>query len=209
LANDSLTNLTYISRTLPPLARVLELQGGFLESLTIRSPERMCSETPLYNGSELALLSAASRLTHLGVNVDRNGTWPWETLGLLASIPSLRSLDIWLDITSDCRREMPDAGLHNTNITCEGEEHYRTPHVGVEAASEVFQYLRDKKVGEALDNVAFFVGDWEPPWNGPLYFPLWIEGKRASVRCTAQNGVGDKAWCRVEKGEQYWKKDEY
>ena len=159
----------------------------------------------------------APQLEHLGTNVHRNGTWPLETFDVIASMPSLRSLDLWLDIVSDCRRQKPDGysrpkvldEWRMANGECKGEDQYQKPIVNGTSALEVFKYLQDKKVGDSLSNVTFWVGDWSRPWDGALYFPEWIEGKRSKVACSTEGKLEGEQWCVVEEGRNYWNRSDH
>lgn len=209
LKNASLTHLVRTDGPLLPLSLILEHQGESLQSLDLYNIETMARPSPTYNDSELELLShMAPNLNHLSINLHRNGTWPLESLKLIASIPSLQSLDLWLDITSDCRRQAPEeytskfSNWELVNQHCKGEGQYQQPFVNDTSSLEAFEYMRENKVGVSLKNVTFRVGDWSRSWDGPLYFPDWLEGRRAAVECSAPND--EDAFCIVTKGQDYW-----
>jgi hypothetical protein len=212
---DTLTHLTIRQNPLPPLPIILSRQGQSLQHLEIRTEEVMSVDSPAYDASELSLLSHMTpNLTNLSINVHRNGTWPIEVFDAIASIPSLRTLDLWLDITSECRRQKPDTYRMSdefkewvlVNGECDGEDQYQQPFVSEAASLDMFKHLQDNKVGEPLKNVTFWVGDWSRAYDGPLYFPEWLEGKRAKVACGTEGKQDGEAWCIVEAGKNYWKR---
>ncbi|KAF1995949.1 hypothetical protein P154DRAFT_409780, partial [Amniculicola lignicola CBS 123094] len=195
LSSQSLAHFTQRNFNLPGgLHSILTRHGESLETLKIFSHEIQSDPSPIFNHTELAdLTTMAPKLRHLSINVHRNGTWPLETFQTLASIPSLRSADLYLDITSDCRRQQPDRYMNTerhrnwvaANGECDGKDQFQKPWVDERSASEMFAYMREKKVGEELQNVTFWVGDWQRSWDGPLYFPDWLEHKNAKVVCSS------------------------
>ncbi|KAF2469512.1 uncharacterized protein BDR25DRAFT_304562 [Lindgomyces ingoldianus] len=213
LNNNSLKNLTWIG-TWPSdvLPSILSLHGKSLQHLEVRSEEEMDVPTPVFNNSQLSLLSRlAPNLTHLSINIHRNGTWPIETFNAISAIPSLRTAEIWLDIVSECRRQWPEEYSRQyeqwvrLNQSCLGEDQYQKPFVDEKSSLELFKHMREEKVGEKLKSVKFWVGDHSRSWDGPIYLPTWIEGKRAEVMCSVESKRDDTEWC-VGKGMGYWER---
>ena len=147
-------------------------------------------------------------LTHLALNLHRNGTWPLETLSAISALPSVRTADLWLDIASECRRQKPDSDWRppSEDEECIREDQYLLPFVNETSAPEVFEYMRNNKVGDELQNVTFWAGDWSRAWDGPIYIPPWIENRKTKVVCSAGgvDGRGDEVECVVEVGARYW-----
>jgi hypothetical protein len=216
LKNDSLTQFTKFGRQLVSMPSLLALQGRSLERLELRVEENMYEAGEAYNASDLALLrQEAPNLKHLSINLHRNGTWPLETLEAIASIPSLRSLDLWLDILSDCQRQKPSTyesssvwnAWSEANGDCEGGNRFQTPFVNETSALELFRYLRELKAGEDLSNVTFWAGDWGRPYDGALRIDDydWFQGRNAKVACSSVgNDIEEGDWCIVEAGEGYY-----
>jgi hypothetical protein len=213
LPNNTLTHLTYIEHgkteySAKDLPTILEYQGQSLQSLEVRSPE--IHNRPFLPNFDVHLLPTMTpNLAHVTMNVARNGTWPFDTLDVLASLPRLSSADLYMGIQSICAQQRPaHETLHREERKrvwegdyCRGADQYQRPFVSKEGAEEVFAYLRREKQGVDFTNMTFYVGDWSRPWNGPLYFPDWMEGKRAKVVCSVENGEGK---CVVERAEKYW-----
>jgi hypothetical protein len=218
LPNNTLTHLTSISYKNPPdLYSILLHQGHLLEHLEVRAPEQMSVPSPTYNNSQLEhLTDMAPNLSHLSINLPRNGTWPFEILETLSRIRSLRTLDLWLDITSLCQRGKPDRMSHKydqylailaaNSTSCDGEAEFLTPFVNETSSLEVFNFMKEHKVGEELKNVTFWVGDWSRSWDGPLYFPDWLEHRSTKVFCSEEGKQEGEAWCEVLGSRDYWKK---
>ncbi|KAF1808037.1 hypothetical protein P152DRAFT_376161, partial [Eremomyces bilateralis CBS 781.70] len=147
-------------------------------------------------------------LHHLSLNLHRNGTWPLESLSAIAGIPALRTLDMWLDITSECRRQNEiKHGWRpylDDDDRCADEAQFRQPYVNETTAQEVFDFMRSKKLGDELERVTFWVGDWSRSWDGPLYSPPWMENKNVKVDCNVAVDGNTAESCVVETGSNYW-----
>jgi hypothetical protein len=208
LPNNTLTHLKFVGNADPlKLRTILAHQGSSLQSLEFRRPEQV--HEPFVADFDISILpSMAPNLSHLAVNVPRNGTWPLDTLRTIASLPHLESADIYMNIASECQqqRDPPTIDSHD----CEGEERFQKPFVGKEGAEEMFAYMRQKKQVLSFSKVTFRVGDWTRKDDGPLYSPEWLDGKRVKVVCTADgHGGRDEGWCVVEAGENYWSNERY
>ncbi|KAF1940146.1 hypothetical protein EJ02DRAFT_456322 [Clathrospora elynae] len=204
LPNNSIEHLTWIGKTgYEDVQVILEHQGESLQSLEYRCPETWrCSFDTGFNLS--ILQNGTQNLTHISINIPRNGTWPLETLEKVAAIPTLRSADLWMNIQSLCREQMEEyqmnrplipAGVIIGEDLCKGEDQFQKPFLGEKSALELFTHMREQKEGEELSEVTFWVGDWTRPWDGALYSPAWVEGKRAKVICKADRDVEIKGWC--------------
>lgn len=208
LQNNSLTHLTWRGRFGPNLPSIIqESQGLSLQHLDIHTVETTHVESPAYSVTELQPLQDMSNLTHLALNVPRNGTWPLEMLYTISQIPSLRTADFWLDIASTCRKQKRDIIYPwEQDTECVGEDQFLLPFVNETSALEVFKYLRANKGGVELSNVTFWGGDWSRAWDGPIYQPPWIEHRRVNVVCSIQDkqGLGVEE-CTVLDGADYWK----
>jgi hypothetical protein len=153
-------------------------------------------------------------LTHISINVPRNGTWPLDTLSVIASLPKLRSADIFMNIQSPCAQQRPNRDFiarsewrEKWMDYCVGEDQFQQPFVNKTGAEMMLMHMKEQREEKGLQemaNVTFYVGDWTRGWDGPLYFPEWLEGKAAKVVCMTE-GMAKDDWCVVERGEGYWK----
>lgn len=216
LPNNILTHLKRTSRSPSPLLPLLERQGRSMKQLELRVPEDFYAAkyapSSAYSDAELAKIpELAPGLTHLSINLHRNGTWPLEALEAIASIPSLRSADLWFDIASVCRRQRSQARrdldpqrnlawrMQNPGV-CVDEDEYQTPFVDVDSSLELFKYMRAKNLdtdgGGALTNVTLWAGDWEVKDRGPWADEgNWLYGRRRRVVCTTVGKGEGEAWC--------------
>lgn len=208
LEPHSLTHFTSTnSFNINLLSALKELQGQSLQHLDLHTVETTLVPSLVYSADQLEILKHMPNLTHLALNVARNGTWPFEVLSAVSQIPSLRTAELWLDITSMCRKQKVDRGYHNIeDPVCAGKNQYLQLFINETSARDVFKYLRANKSGEELSNVTFWAGDWSRAWDGPLYQPPWIEGRKAKVFCTTvKEGprLGEEE-CTVLAGIEYW-----
>ena len=160
-------------------------------NLDLHHDETLSQSRPAMSVDQLERFNHATpHLDQLSIDIDRNGTWPWESFTEIARIGSLRRVDFWLDLASDCQRQMPEPytrraleSYGNSSEDCIGDNQYRQPLLNESSAMEVFRYIRSRKKGNELTSVTFCVGDWTRPWDGPLYFGDWLEGKRGKFSC--------------------------
>ncbi|CAO2649788.1 Nn.00g010800.m01.CDS01 [Neocucurbitaria sp. VM-36] len=214
LPNNTLTDLAWIGPSQPQdLPTILAHQGASIRNLEFRCPELSCPS--FHPELDFSLISsAAPYLTHLSIDVPRNGTWPLESLQAIAAIPQLQKADLYMNIQSPCSQQILDdynsayreyEREHGKDY-CKGEERFQKPWLEETIALELFEYMRENKVGDGLEQVTFWVGDWMRPWDGPLYFPSWVEGRRAKAVCTARVG-NETEKCVFEVGERYWEQE--
>jgi hypothetical protein len=207
LPNNTLTHIKSVGPSnTTDLSAILTHQNS-LSSLEFRRPEH--AYAPFTTGFDISILpTLAHNLTHIAINIPRNGTWPLETLATIASLPKLESADLYMNIASECTRQRSSSDLFDGRKwykECLGEEQFQQPFVSREAAEEVFGYMKSVKDGVALRNVTFWVGDWTRGWDGALYLPEWLEGKRARVDCGVEGGEEEALGeCKVVTGEEYW-----
>ncbi|KAF2257653.1 hypothetical protein CC78DRAFT_205284 [Lojkania enalia] len=218
LRENSLRNLTLTAGwSTDVLLPILTRHGNSICYLDIHARENLYETSKAFSISQLSLLSSmAPNLAHLSTNIHRNGMWPLEIFDAISSIKSLQTAELWLDITSECQRQKPDPYTRQLSEwerihpgECVGEDRYQAPFVSDKSALDVFKVLRGKKVGMELKGVTFWVGDWMRAWDGPLYFPDWLEGKRAKVVCSVEGKSEGEAWCVVEVGDKYWERGGY
>ncbi|KAH7406490.1 hypothetical protein DE146DRAFT_675889 [Phaeosphaeria sp. MPI-PUGE-AT-0046c] len=204
---NTLTHLTWIGESSPSdLPHILERQGASLQNLHFRLPERTTgSFLPDFNISMLPTM--APNLSHISLNVPRNGTWPLDTLRIISSLPELCTADIYMNLQSECAqerspyREMGYEEWKTWQEGCSGEEQYQEPAMSKEGALEMFEHMREVKSGVELRNVSFYVGDWTRPYDEQLYDPDWFEGRAEKVACSVVND-GDDGWCVVERARE-------
>ncbi|KAF5663908.1 cytochrome p450 monooxygenase [Fusarium circinatum] len=154
---------------------ILKHQGSTLQHLEWTNHERGFKPRPILTQDQLRSLGEwAPGLSSLTIDLEgRNGTLPQEELKILAgALPKLRSLVVHLNLL--------DEGLLMNNTGYEDKKKHASDSVlDVEKGLDLFQGLRNAKVGEKLDSVEFLQGEWTNDW--PFGQSLWED--RCWVRC--------------------------
>lgn len=206
-----------LNRTEFPLHNVLPSHGQKLRSLSLTQSESSLPylRRPMLSLEDLsAIRTSCPALTHLGLDIDRNGSWPNSTFDSLTSIESLTSLTLNLEIGADLHRG--DHGHYDWNPKgLEGEGPWREPRMSLDVAEKLFRDLMGKKQGRELERLEFGVGDYtEVPYSGPLYLPRWGEGRARKFICETDGrdrvgvgrGKGDETsvkQCRIIGGKNF------
>ncbi|RYP45589.1 hypothetical protein DL768_008104 [Monosporascus sp. mg162] len=95
---------------------------------------------------------ACPRLEELGINVSRDGAWPYDVFGVIASLPRLRSLRIWFEL--DLRNPR--------NIV--------RPYVTFSEVGKIFKYLHERAArnGSRLQEMEIVSGSPPSSCSGRL-----------------------------------------
>ncbi|KAH8176408.1 hypothetical protein LIA77_04826 [Sarocladium implicatum] len=178
--------------------------GPQLESFEFRDDDGVDGEGPgeILSSHHLRTLAAAAPgIRSLTLDMKRgNYTWPETELELIArELPALESLTLNLELASHCRQQdMNEYGLSPwDSITggsfekgCSGEDQFMKPLIDESSASHLFDFIYRANVeggGGKFEKLQLFAGDWSRPWDGPLYFPGWLEGRRAWASCSIRS----------------------
>jgi hypothetical protein len=211
LPNNTLTNLTWVGRHKDSdLNSILARQGATLQSLELRCHEMYCPY--MRNKLNVSILpQLAPKLQRLSMNIPRNGTWPVQDLQILASLPRIRSLEIYSQLQSHCQKQRPHYSIHMADYMdkhgedyCTGKERLQEPLLDESSTEALFAHMKTANAGGELQSVTFKVGDWSPSWDGPLYKPPWMQLRRAEVICTETNMAKYGKSCQMEVAEGYW-----
>ncbi|KAK8098527.1 uncharacterized protein PG998_014013 [Apiospora kogelbergensis] len=145
----------------------------------------------------------APNLQELSIDLDPNGTWPWEMLdAIVEGAPaSLKNLTMYLQLASDCKHHQGEFG--HSSVTngevpprcCTWIDEYRQPALTVRSATAMFEHLMMKtgEVGKpGLTAVTFRSGYWGPRSEGMLGGSGWLESQRnGNIMCTPMLQGGD------------------
>jgi hypothetical protein len=212
LPTNTLMDLTWVGRhKVGDLESILERHGTSLQRLEFRCNELSCpSMRNKFNISSLPKL--AQNITHISINIPRNGTWPLRDLKTLAALPQLRSLKIYSQLQSECQRQKPegysramwDYMKENGEEHCTGPERLHQPILDEATAEELWLHIKQGKTGGHLQNLTIRVGDWSPSWGGPIYTPPWMESRQAEIVCTSSATSGIDKTCKMEVSRGYW-----
>lgn len=210
LPKHSLEELSWIATSKPTdLPSILASQGPSLRTLEFRCEELSCPDFPLQVNTSL-LHTHAPNLSHLALNIPRNGSWPLKILEDIASLPKLKTADIYLRLQAEClrtraqklsmtrqdwRKYLEDSECKRTNL-------FQKPWLDDSGALEMYKAMLQKN--EGLGKVTFWAGDWSEPWTGPIYEPDWLEERQVQVECEKEGKSEGEAWCKILKGREYW-----
>ncbi|KAL9084733.1 MAG: hypothetical protein Q9165_007908 [Trypethelium subeluteriae] len=181
--------------------QILERHGDALEILSVHG-QGIEGPGPFFSTSQIRQIGKmAPKLKHLAIAVDRNGTWPFETLEAIASIPQLESVELWMEYISETghqvdnhRREFGYGSINKTHFRYQQESPlYEKPLLDRPGIEEVWKFMNETS-SDALKRVEVYAGDFTRGWDGPLYHPSWLEGLRVGWTC-------DKEGCKIVDGE--------
>jgi hypothetical protein len=194
LPRNSLTHLSFYNGEYTPnlFLDILEQQGESLRGLEICWDDE---HLPMSHSGDLdddfdMLASGMNNLTHLSVNVLRNGTtWPLERIKKIAAIPTLREVDLWME--SHSKPHWPcGLGVDEFGIRCEESDRPWGSAVYSTSALRIFNYMREKKQGEEMKKATFWADNRSPEWDEK--FP------RVKVTCEAKADLDMEEWCVVQ-----------
>ncbi|EQB46073.1 hypothetical protein CGLO_14943 [Colletotrichum gloeosporioides Cg-14] len=207
LPRDSLEHLSWISgcgcRQSRSLLKVVGYHAHSLARLEFREPESSHHRREVLTAEELASLGdLVPNLQELTIDLNRNGTWPFEELeSVAAHYHRLKRLTIYLELASEQRRQHESsAWSRSKSLSDEGEDldNMARPLLTKTTGVELFELLRKQKVGEELIELKLFAGDWERAHDGPLYTAPWLEHRKAWVTCQIMenpNSTGKQILC--------------
>lgn len=171
------------------LDTLLAKHGGTLKRLELRHQETLESRRPVFSAEQLrGIPRAAPNLKFLSVDVNQEGHWPFEKLEAILQNVELEQLEIWFEYASDLGREKRD-----DHYIPDEDGLLQVPKLEFSTAMGLNRWIREKTRGRVLREVTFVAGDWTRPWDGPLYFGDWMEGRQVKFTC-------DDLFCFPPKG---------
>lgn len=190
--DDGLKNRTHY-----PIQAIIDTHCQSLQSLGLNQEEsmEMNLRRPMLTNEEInELASSCPHLQHISLDIDRDFSrgWPNATFDALTEISSLDSLTLNLELGADLHA-FKEPGTYGWNPGgLDGPDAwFREPRMSLEVAEALFRDLCRKKAGSELKTVEFVVGEVQnKPYSGPLYFPLWQEGRARVFVCEQSPGNG-------------------
>ncbi|KAK1625119.1 hypothetical protein BDP81DRAFT_397896 [Colletotrichum phormii] len=186
---------------------ILEHHGRSLTHLEWRTPESLESKRPVLPKEVLRdIRNLAPNLQALTIDLNRNGTWPWEDLRAISSgLPSaVTNLTLYLEVASECRRQQGPYDPIRCEGTCGPAEQLAKPLLTATSALQVARFIRHY-AESSLTSINLFAGDWTRTWDGPINMPTWLDSRRAWIACGAEGGEREELRCSgkdTELGEQ-------
>lgn len=185
--------------------QIMGRHGATLQELTIREFESndRFNPRPTFSASKIQDLKASCpNLTQLGLDINRNGTWPYPILDTLVTFPKIRALDLFFEIGEDLHTN--DEHTYYWHPPEEVDDSaIRLPRVSSSSALHLFRHLRSRKTGVELERLAVHVGDWGRDYGTGAWFQGWGRGRQDRFVCDVKDEKGDRklegeAWCTYE-----------
>lgn len=180
--------------------------GETLQELTITKYESRdpLNPRPTFSASKIQDLKASCpNLTKLGLDINRDGTWPYPILDALATFPKLRALDLFFELGEDLHID-EEQSYYWHPFEEEDNSAFRLPRVSSSSALHLFRHLRSRKTGVELERLAVHAGDWgRNHYSRGMRSQGWGEGRRERFVCDVMDEKGNRklegeAWCTSE-----------
>ena len=187
---------TRAKESLEAFDQILERHGEALETLSVHSQGTQGPGQFLSTSQMQQIGRTAPKLKHLAIAVDRNQTWPFETLEAIVNIPQLESVELWMEYVSetgyevdDYRHEFGYSSINKTHFRYQKDSPlYKMPLLDRPGVEELWDFMKERS-SNRLKQVGLYAGDFTRGWDGPLYLPSWLEGLRVGWIC-------DKEGCK-------------
>ena len=184
------------------MTQILDRHGSTLRTLEIREWEGGNFPRPTLSLQELQKISQeCPSLSELGVDINRNGTWPFELLDSLAANKNLSSLELFFELGMDIHQDPSSPYSSGVNKTTD----YRQPVLNTISSLSIFRRLRSLKQGVELKVLRLNVGDVGREYGHMLRFPGWGESLAEVYECSVLDSEGkgkdeEAVWCRQVSG---------
>ena len=198
------------NRTQFPLRNILDQHGSTLESLVLKQREgdHPMLRRPMLSVDEISTIGDCPNLKHLTLDIDRDAStgWPNSTFDAITRISGLDSLTLRLEMGADLHSGHESGDYYWNPEGLDGPGPFREPRMSLSVSNALFDDLRHKKLGSALQRVQFVVGDHEDrPHSGSLYIPSWDEGRSRTFLCEAsESGEDTGSCCRTDGDKDPW-----
>lgn len=178
--------------------KIMSRHGETLRELTIRKYESRdpLNPRPTLSASKIQDLKAlCPNLTQLGLDINRNGTWPYPILDALATFPKIRALDLFFELGEDLHTDEEEMYYWHPPEE-QDDSAFRLPRVSFSSALQIFRHLRSRKAGVELDRMAVHVGDY----GRGMRYHGWGKGRHDRFACDVMDERGirkleGEAWC--------------
>ncbi|MCJ1465492.1 hypothetical protein MMC07_004110 [Pseudocyphellaria aurata] len=180
--------------------------GETLQELTITQYESCdpFNPRPTFSASKIQDLKASCpNLAKLGLDINRNCTWPYPILDALATFPKLRALDLFFELGEDLHIDEEHSRYWDP-FEEEDNSAFRLPRVSTSSALHLFRHLRSRKAGVELERLAVHAGDWgRNRYSSGMRTRGWGDRRRERFLCDVMDEKGDRklegeAWCTSE-----------
>ncbi len=182
------------------LTQMLDRHGGTLRSLQIREWESKNTPKPVLSPQNLKEVNQkCPMLSNLGLDLNRNGTWPFDMLDSLAAYKSLSSLEIFFESEVAYQR---DIDAYDDELSRRNQDiQYREPILNTTSSLQLFKRLRSLKEGADLLQLRLSVGDVGREHSYEMYSD-WSDRLTKTYECSVYDSDGRRkeegvAWCEL------------
>ena len=173
-------------------------QNTRLEVREWESEDTLKPRPVLSQAQLMKITSRCPELRELSIDIDRNGTWPIESLSALSTLENLHHLEINLELGIDQHiHESSHYLSHEQRKIADAD--YRQPIFHATSGTKLFEGLRQEKKGKELEKMTVTIGDWGRTFGGGLRITGWGEGLEESWVCKV-NDDGKEGCEKVEEG---------
>ena len=136
-------------------------------------------------------------LSKLGLDINRDGAWPFELLDPLAANRNLSSLELSFELGMNMHDE---SHYYEYSRGVNRSRDFRKPLVNTCSTLLLFKRLRSLKQGVELQKLTLTVGDAGREYSHMMRASAWGETLAKVYECTVLDGKGDRkgdreAWC--------------
>ena len=194
------------------ITQILDRHGSTLDTLEIREWEGDSFPRLTLSFQELEQISQkCSSLSKLGLDINRNVTWPFELLDALARNKNLSSLELFFELGMDMHQGQPSYGHYPDGVNKTTD--FRQPLVTTTSSLDIFKRLRSLKQGVELQQLKLYVGDIGRDYGHMMRFEGWGEELAETYACSVLDSKGERkdedlAWCEQivfhREIEEFW-----
>lgn len=185
--------------------KIISRHSETLQALSITNYEshNALNPRPTLSASKIQdLKTSCPKLTHLGLDINRNGTWPYPILDALATFPKIHVLDLFFELGEDLHTDEEYTYYWHPPEEAD-DSAFRLPRVSSSSALQLFRHLRSGKIGVELERLVVYVGNWGRKYGRGLGFHGWGKGRQERFVCDVmdENGIRKlegEAWCTYE-----------
>lgn len=181
------------------LTEILDRHGAALETLEIHEWEGDHFLRPTLSRAELEQIrQKCPSLSKLSLDINRNGTWPFDLLYPLAANRNLSSLELFFELGMNEHQREHEYELIGESFS--KSRLFRKPLVNKTSSLCLFERLRSLKQGVALQHLKLVVGDAGREYSHMLRSPAWGESLAEVYECGVLDSGGDaegdgQVWC--------------
>ncbi len=188
------------------LSEILDCHGASLNTLEIHEWEGSHLLRPSLSCHDIdQFREKCPSLSKLGLDINRDGAWPFELLDPLAANRNLSSLELSFELGMNMHDESgmnmhDESGFYEYPRGLNKSRDFRKPLVNTSSSLFLFKRLRSLKQGVELQKLTLTVGDAGREYSHMMRASAWGETLAEVYECNVLDDKGDRkgdreAWC--------------